>query len=343
MPRQSKPRLDSLLRKARLLLSAARRIPRPVRDGLLDLIETGTAGSNRAALQLFFAQRRDVTTVRLLYEHLRRDSGLQCALYSMAKHREPLGRAARAWGVSEAAVGETRELAEMLGGRLGERAAQVAAWTAWAARCEAARETVQVLLTRRAFEELLFSALETYLVPKGRTRFTEVYGVCLGYTRTVEGRRGCKVNVVIERCVPQLRAEGTSSSVLPSAATERIHLGLLAALLPHLEIVGDFHSHPWARLKTLRGCWGWRYSRRDVEHTRSWLPEVNDAGHQPRVALICALARHGRGRGLAAANCFGRNTFQRRVLGCQVVVAAYRIRGDGSYDDEITLALDSDL
>jgi hypothetical protein len=62
---------------------------------------------------------------------------------------------------------------------------------------------------------------------------------------------------------------------------------------PHLSLIGDFHTHPYASLAEVRETEGWKFSKADVEALQNddFLWDKAD-GHP--VALVVTVCRLGR-------------------------------------------------
>lgn len=210
---------------------------------------------------------------------------------------------------------------------------------AWAkARAEAERENLTVLLDDRAVEDLLLAALESYAVsPPGRgRRYTEVYGLCFGTSRTRTAQNSPTHTLLsVERVVTQLRAVGTASSVSPNDKSARIHRTVAERFFAKLELLGDYHTHPWASLSTLESKRGWQLSRADREHIRGWVQE-DHGGARPRFCLVVAITR-GKRTGTFSKR-LEDNRIRFSVHGYFIHVAAYRIQQDGECTEQVRLA-----
>jgi len=241
------------------------------------------------------------------------------------------------WGVRKSEWTYLRHLAGIVGERIA-RGVQRRAWPdEWRDEVQGHHEEMDVFVSDQALEDMLLGAWEAYFVPvpgKPRRRRTEVYGVCFGSVREEkrtekgEGKQRA-LSIHVRRVALQLRARAGSRFVEPNRRSEEEHLRMAEQLFPHLELVGDFHSHPYISLQSLRRNHGWMYSPQDETANRRWCARLRALQYRPRVALILALAegeRTGRRAQAREPNVL-RTTFGR----CQGYLGAYRIKPDGSY------------
>jgi len=213
----------------------------------------------------------------------------------------------------------------------------------WLAEVEKEHEEISVHIDKKALEDLLLATLETYLVPTARRRFTEVYGICMGSVRYVpqskrnQGEQMLRY-VYIERLAAQMRAVVTAVEAWPNERSLDAQLKTAGALFPHLEVVGDFHSHPFRTLEQLRKNRGWTFSDGDQIHSKFWANDLHERGHKPQIVLIAAIAKKGRARKPLVLPQTTPNMTQLTINNCAVTIAVYRILSDGSLTDHgITL------
>jgi len=302
---------------------------------LLEFLETGVTSPG---LREFAAAEYGLKGALRDLEAKAADGRLASAIYRSAVFGQTTKRALGASGAKATELQLARDIAKSLGRVLGESSLFVSDETPWLAELHAAEEKVTVVLDQRAAEDMLLPILEAYAVrpPRGR-KGTEVYGICLGSHRkphnTSQGK-GMTTYVAVSRCAPQLRAKATSSSVWPSNRSLSIQLGAAADLFPQLDIVGDFHSHPWDHLDDMVASKGWEYSARDEAFNRAWVQPMRSMGYNPMIGFVVAIARKQRARSGGYFNKYGNHTHQVTVGSYQCVIAAYRIRGDGTYSDE---------
>jgi hypothetical protein len=220
----------------------------------------------------------------------------------------------------------------------------------WAADVLHKQQKVTVVVTPAALQELLFAVAEGYRVPKGnrprkrgrpKARYTEVYGLCLGtITKKTTARAGWKnfdVYYTVERCIPQLRADMTAGYVVWNRESMKVQVELAAKILPHMRVLGDFHSHPYNSIKRLRKVKGWTYSDEDEDVNKTFKSELGDMGETPVLGLVIALAKKGKAKTLAGLRAFGRNTVQFTLGQHDYVLAAWVNPVDSHYGYAKTL------
>jgi hypothetical protein len=252
-------------------------------------------------------------------------------------------RACQGWRVHPSEWRYVVGLADRLGEKLA-RGVHLREWPpAWVSEVEQYHEEIEVFVEDLALHDMLFGALEAYTVPKGRgSRYTEVYGLCFGSVKRRErAERGEGTRrflaVSIRRVALQLRARAAAGRLEADPRSQEIQLAMAAELFPHLELVGDFHSHPYATLGALRSDRGWEYTDSDESANQEWVAGLEPEGYRPRVGLILALAR-GQRRG-KAARMRAPHLLRATIGPCHCYLAAYRIHRDGTYGtDDVALA-----
>jgi hypothetical protein len=290
--------------------------------------------------------RRAAQLAGWIERHLERDRDHAIGK-ALLEHRE-FGASAKAvcafWQVRKSEWDYLCELARYVGERV-KRSGHGRPWPPeWLAEVEGYHEQMDVFVSDQALEDTLLGAWEAYFVPvpgKPGSRRREVYGVCFGSVKEekrTERREGKQraLSIHIRRVALQLRARAGRSYIVPNRRSEEEHLRMARELFPHLELVGDFHSHPYASLDDLRGSRGWEYTPDDEEVNRAWSARLRELGYRPRVGMVLALAEGERSARPARSRQpnIVRVTFGR----CQGYLAAYRIRPDGDYDKQgITL------
>ena len=203
----------------------------------------------------------------------------------------------------------------------------------------AVRERLHVHLEPRALEDVLLAAAEGYKVSPGKgSRFTEVFGLCFGSVRRAHRKDHSNVMVNVSRIATQLRARATSNSVFPNAKSLAAQLQVGQAFFPHLDIVGDYHTHPYRSLAELRRNEGWGYSTADAKSVPDFLDDLRrhdrDATHFSLVVAVAEGGKSGAGTIRKAPN-----VVQISIRDLFFVIGAYRIQLDATYDDEVQLKL----
>ena len=267
---------------------------------------------------------------------------LPSVIYASSVLNTPLKAARAAFKVGVHEMRAAQSLTIESGQRLGAFSFAVRESESWVADVLASTERLTVVLEQRAAEDLLLAVMEGYRVKHKPNPYTEVYGMCIGHARRVatsnrvSGRTTeCYVDVV--RCVPQLRAQGYKNHVLPKKESVELLIDVADQVVPHLEVLGDFHSHPYRDVSTLKAARGWEYSRDDQSSNLLWYETLAKRKHRMRVGFVVAVAAKGNSRETPEVDRYGKNTHQLTIHGCQVVIAAYRVKVDGTYDSNLRL------
>lgn len=207
------------------------------------------------------------------------------------------------------------------------------------AEIAASLDALSVRLESRALEDILLAAAESYRVaPRKAHKYTEVFGLCFGSVRRDGIRRESRdVRVNVGRVVTQLRAKATPDFVMPNSQSLAAHLDVGNQFFPHLELVGDYHTHPYDDLADLVAARGWEYSDGDQDSLPGYVEEVRARRERPLFSLVVAIAEGGKtGKGAFRKR---RNVVQVPVGNLYFVIGAYRIRLDATYDERVDLSL----
>jgi hypothetical protein len=217
--------------------------------------------------------------------------------------------------------------------------------TDWRFDVDELHEDMTIRLEDRAVGDMLLLALEGYSVPKGRgTRFTEVYGICLGSTRSSEERqRGHGKHtshyVHLRGVRTQVRAEGFADRVDYDLRSIETQMAVMNYLMLGADIVADFHTHPFENEKDLVSRRGWRFSSADETTMPPWVAQLKHKQFHPRASLIMALAR-GK-RKIRSPGLIKPNVVRFSIGKYHFYLAAYRICGNRYSDTGITLNADT--
>jgi hypothetical protein len=200
-------------------------------------------------------------------------------------------------------------------------------------------ETV-VWLDDKAIEDIVLVALEAYAVPRQGVRFTETYGICFGSTKTTEEKRqghGRHVTryIRISSVHIQLRAECYSNKVTYDLRSLETQMEVAKVLFPQLDIVGDFHTHPYGTVKQLKQARGWRYSEADEAVIPTWVMPLKKKGYHPRASLVVAVAAGT--RRISRPGRLRNNVIRFSVNKYHFYVACYRILGNRYTDENLAL------
>jgi proteasome lid subunit RPN8/RPN11 len=203
----------------------------------------------------------------------------------------------------------------------------------------AEREALLVRLEARALEDMLLAAAEGYEVsPRRGVKYTEVFGLCFGSTRNLATNKDAdELHINVGRIATQMRARATASEVSPNWRSLESQLAVADRFFPHFEVVGDYHTHPYGSFAALLQSKGWEHSDADEESIDYFVGKVRAHQSRPRFSIIVAVATGGRSGSGAYRR--SRNVVQVSVKELFFVIAGYRIRLDGTYDQNLDLSL----
>ena len=211
----------------------------------------------------------------------------------------------------------------------------------WLAEVENEQDEVDVIVSVQALEEMLLGVFETYKVPKSKKEpFSEVFGLCLGMAsrnRVTKKGSGQKTKwfVYVEKAVPQIRAKSDASSVIPNAKSISALIETSQSLFPQLEIIGDYHSHPYHNAAQIRRYRGWEASGQDeadIALLYKDLKNLKQRKHRMRVSFVIAIGK-GKASKNYKQNRKGNHVVRFAMAGCHVYISAYRILSDGSMSE----------
>ncbi len=271
--------------------------------------------------------------------------GIPKAVYDHVHWKTGLKTACTRWDCTPSEIVAIRQVAESVGRELGSFTKEMEPFDVGCIdEVEALHEEIEVYLSPHALEDMLVASLEGYLVPKTRRlRFTEVYGLCLGTIRDQlmpHGRWGRHRirHIYVQRATVHLRARGTRDSVVPNPKSFKAHFAAARALFPHLEVIGDFHSHPYRDIHSLRRAEGWMFSDQDSKYVRKWLEDMRAEDYEPTVDFIVAIGKRKKSGGARSGYALSDNVDVVEIDRNQIAIGAHRILRNGRYESEgITL------
>jgi hypothetical protein len=262
---------------------------------------------------------------------------LACAIYLWKQHRVSKSRAARLAVVPEVDI----DYVESLAGSTKDSLAELTRTFAPKVRADvdAHLERLSVTLDQRAIEDILLAAAESYAVKAGGPgrKYTEIYGLCFGTRKETPPNGSPEFGRILNvtRIITQMRARAGASEVTPNDHSAKVHRQVAERFFPNLELLGDYHTHPFPDLTALKERRGWSYSPSDQTSIVPWLEETRAEGSDPRFSLILAIARGGKvGR---RAKRLAPNRIQLTIDDYFFILSAYRIRKDDLYDSRIGL------
>jgi len=313
---------------------------RRLQKDLLTLIATGSVPTTLRALQKKWGMKKPIAELERAIAS--NEFAIPKALHATQTLDWTPKQATKEFGQVLRVVRE----AQNLGGKLGVLIPELVLGSgngrlpAFATELEDRLQHVEVVLEQRAVAALVLPAIEAYMVPKNKKdHFTEVGGICFGHAISCskpthgkgEARRTC---FHVEFCTTELRARMTEDEVHPSPLSERVLDSASGVLLPHLEFLGGFHSHPYKRKKwgksssmaQMKGAEGWDLSEGDRKYLRREANGPTIEGKPPRLEIVVTVAEMKR---LAKPGAGYRHTFPFCVGRLRVILAAYHVRSDG--------------
>lgn len=210
----------------------------------------------------------------------------------------------------------------------------------WVFDVDERHEEIVIWLDDRAIEDIVLVALEAYTVPRKGLKFTETYGICLGTVKSTEQIRQpagkfTLRHIDIRSVHIQLRAVGFSNKVTYDLRSLETQMAVAAYLYPKLDIVGDFHTHPYETAEQLREVEGWHFSPSDEACIPEWVQPLKQMGYHPRTSLIVGIAE-----GTKRITRPGRlkpNVVRFSVSKYHFYIACYRIIGKRYSDKHIAI------
>ena len=269
------------------------------------------------------------------------DNRLAKAWYEMILYKTSPAAAASRWRVKPLEIKYLEQLWEDLRYSQDEyRTLIEKTGTDWTFDVDEKHEEIVVSLDEKAIEDIVLVALEAYAVPRRGVAFTETYGICFGSTKSTEEKRLAHGkhtirHIEVESVHIQLRAEGYSNKVTYDLRSLDAQMEVAKVLFPQLDIVGDFHTHPYKTVGELRKYRGWRYSGADEAVIPMWVDPLRAKGYHPRASLVVAIASGS--KRITAPGRLKKNVIRFSVNKYHFYVACFRIIGDRYSNTNITL------
>ena len=122
--------------------------------------------------------------------------------------------------------------------------------------------------------------------------------MCLGMVRDEKlKRRGggeyWRRDVYVQQAPVQIRAKATKDHVWPNFQSLATHLDAAKVLFPHLEVIGDFHSHPY-QSEGASPLEEMGTEPEGYDDNRGRVETMRERHHDPRVAFIIAIGKQRR-------------------------------------------------
>jgi hypothetical protein len=263
------------------------------------------------------------------------------AWYERRKYGTTQRSAAFHWGVRPADIRCVEHLWRILDYSREEYADLLAqSRPAWVFEVDEKHEETSVWLDFKAIEDIVLVALEAYAVPRQGAKFTETYGICFGSTRSTEEKRQglgryVKRQVNVRSVHIQLRAECYPNKVVYDLRSLETQMAVVTKFFPHLDIVGDFHTHPYRDVESLRSSRGWNFSPDDEASLPDWIAPLMNKGFHPRISIIVAIAEGS--KRITKPGRLKSNIARFSVGKYHFYLAAYRIIGSKYSDEHVTL------
>ena len=149
-----------------------------------------------------------------------------------------------------------------------------------------------VQISEHAFMQMHLAALESYFAPPEESRnftYVETIGLLWGH----EIRHGRNTTLYsIQHVSIDLNAARDQDGVSLSDADLLIKKGAMQSFWPHLDFLGDFHTHPNNHYASVIVGGDWEFSRTDYTAIENQGPYWMAEGY--RVGLVMTIARLGR-------------------------------------------------
>ena len=123
-----------------------------------------------------------------------------------------------------------------------------------------------VRVSDQALEDMVLAASEAYILGPGRKKEErqegriETYGHLWGNRREDDNNH---THILIDRFSVSLSAWGTREDIRPHPDDIHLKNEIIMRWSPHLCLLGDFHTHPYANHDEVNKCKGWNFSQID--------------------------------------------------------------------------------
>jgi hypothetical protein len=148
-----------------------------------------------------------------------------------------------------------------------------------------------VSMSERLVESVTLAALEAYVLGDGRPgrhrgSAVETFGYVWGYAKPDEDG----AVIYLDRMSLSLSSQREGAAVTPNRHAAELKCNLMERWSPHLSLIGDFHTHPYASLPEVQENRGWEFSDADVAAFDGDDFLWGKAGGHP-VAVVVAVCR----------------------------------------------------
>ena len=297
----------------------------------------------RPELHGFCKQHKKMQPLKELLKTVGHSVKLPQALHANTTKNVSLRKARNLWKVQKSDLDLIKEIAQVAGVDTEAEQHLLRRYYSsldlhWLAEVEEKLDEVEVILSTQALEDILMGVLETYKVPKSkREPYSEVFGLCLGMaSRHKETKKGIgtrtKWFVSVEKAVPQIRARAKTDSVTPNSKSIEAVVETASSIFPQLEIIGDYHSHPYRNIKRLKEVKGWEASDDDFKDIKGMYRSLRShpkRKHRMRVTFVIAIAK-GKSGSKSMTHMRGMpSVLKMSIAGCHIFISVYRILSNG--------------
>ncbi|WP_426944372.1 hypothetical protein ACP4J5_23365 [Pseudomonas oryzihabitans] len=158
--------------------------------------------------------------------------------------------------------------------------------------------TTHIIVDDAVTPQLLTSAIEAYEFDRERSSRKkdapgqiETFGLLWGYCVPAFDERPARI--VCTTATVEVSADRRKGSVAPNLESVAAKRDIFRRYWPQLDLVGSFHSHPYANLEEVRGIKGWQASETDQGFWpyfhEELMPELPLMAHL--IVTICARQR----------------------------------------------------
>lgn len=166
--------------------------------------------------------------------------------------------------------------------------------------------SIQIIVEDHVVPQLFTAAIEAYEIgdrvdTRRGVNGLETYGLLWGYALPARPETGQPERLVAVTATVETSAIRRQDAVAPSGKSIAMKRDFMRQYWPQLELIGTFHSHPYANLAEVNANRGWRASGEDAKgngdraHWPSFhgvfCPEMPTLAHL--VVTICALEKRG--------------------------------------------------
>ncbi len=156
------------------------------------------------------------------------------------------------------------------------------------------KSVYRVRISDAALNQIVVSGVEAYCLRGVKSSRTGVE--ILGYLWGTQRRSGEATLIHIDLATTSVVAKGTNTAVRAHKDSAVLMADVLDRWAPHLNLVGDFHTHPFCDLDEVNGVGGFQFSDEDraafLEDDDIWGAALESGQHPIMLVLtICRMKR----------------------------------------------------